>query len=326
MSAGIKIRLPIEYEEHELEIYPDLSVEFTDYDIEHDIVLAELGEEPSDAFLFSEKYENYGILLLAMDEDLYESFLDNIDAIKKLSKKDKSLWVNQICKKFEPILSERLYGEDEIISMHHIIDLLSEGFYINGSGYYIESISELCMNINGTLLVEINDKICSEVEINFYAGYENLSPAEPELIITDHNYDEEDLSNNIKNLYEAIYGFSYESSREFNINEPYKNDKRFKDFNPLEGYDSGRWALVIKEEYGSEILFSAIYKTKKQLDDSLKYISAWFIVVQHGYDSDIHEYIACPYEDKDEKPGYEVEVDEWGDPEGLVTGGWEEVE
>jgi len=322
MSAGIKIELPIEDDEYiDAVIYPDLSVTFQDYDIEHDIVLADLGEEPSDAVLFLQKYEQYGILMLSIDEDLYESFSDSIAGIKKLSKKDRSLWADQICKNLETMLRVRLYDDDEIRAIHHIIDVVSESISIDGAAHFTDFVADYVSYINGTLIVQINKIPCLEVTISFTAGYEGSLPDTPEFSISDYEYDD-DLGNNIKNLYGPIYGTGYKSSREFNADEPYKNDERFEKYNPLEGFSSGKWALAINEKWG-DIIFTALYKTSEQLDASLQYILQWFGVFRF-LSYDIRRFIARPYKDKDAIFLYEL--DEPGDPPEVVAAeGWEEV-
>jgi hypothetical protein len=274
-------------EESDVRLYPDGRIEFSNYDIERDLMRVDLlGEKPSPAYQFCERYEKYGILMFAANDDLYELFLDrsNYKDIIENEKEQKQRWAEKnICKYLEESLDE--FGYTRSVSIYHIMDTFCDSISIGGKDYYVDDTvvewnAPIYEVLVGELVLKINKKECMHIDVRFSSSYGRSFPSEPALEIEDID-DEDDISHYVKELYRMVYGARYDSSREFEPDEPYKNDRKFKKYNPLKGFDKGKWGLFISDRDGNS--FSAVYKTETQTKNSMDYIEEFFMSEEYHY-------------------------------------------
>ena len=283
-----------------MEIFPDGRMEFSEYDIESDIIAVELGDDPSPAWELYKEYQEYGILVFAATRERFEMLdPDLLDGLLDITKRE---WLLAICKNLDGFISDNKYDAPAYLHWEDIMSYTSEiikyfdgwiemkqqpeCFYEGPEGmrgynrYAAFTVTtDLVLNYLG---VDGPDTIgkCLDFDAYVFGSYGRAGA-------TSYPGEDREWGEWIEN-YDSYMGLIDALAKEFNtdieeaiddVPEAYTFMEQFKQYGPFDRYPGGRWALVINGD--TSIIFTGVYRDEKSLREAVDYIQEWFCMSQY---------------------------------------------
>jgi len=258
-------------------LYPDGTIDFPEYDIDTDIIAAELGDEPTQQYELYQAYTEHGIFGFALiGKESY--FWDGDYYLLDKNPREKRKWAKLLCENLESFLTtDDLLHPDEVDFASKLVKYFSESFEVRVSNYWPEEdIGIDGVNKRQSILCEsdilINGNKCLKLTTQVYGTYKDSLPSNRvwSFFVSEHLGDT--LWHNTNNLIYGINDMDFEYIE--NAPEPYNDLDEFN-FNPFDGSKKGGWALAIFDNY-NDLIFKQTYKTHNDAYLSMEYIYKWF--------------------------------------------------
>jgi len=263
-------------------LYPDGRIEFPDYDIEHDIVLAELEEEPTQQFELYDAYDKYGIF--GFDLIGKNSYFWASDYYKVIENpKEKRKWARFICETLGEYLSiDETFVDYQIEFISNVVwefadsfDVLQTSFGdrgdIGAEGW------DLHKSISCESVVQINGVKCLVFDtlVNGAYGYYSIpAPIDKQWRFSIHSHIGDNYWQNINAIIKHIKGQQYKYIK--HVPEPYEFDL---DFSPFEKAKNPKYVVIIWRK--GNLSFKGEYRTVDQVNKTINYLMRWFNLYGH---------------------------------------------
>lgn len=272
-------------------LHPDDTIEFPEYDIEEDIIAAELGDEPTQQYELYEAYSSYGILGFAL-EGKESYFWDSDYYLLDKNSREKRKWAKHLCRHLYDYLysDDDLQYEDERMYAVKLVHHFSDSFEIRPEGCSLDSefagpkkalfICGFSFYINKTKCFEFFDYIIGHYDTKDDPGKSIITWNVSGAGITQGNAE--------LNIREFIGGLvddpglgpKWAWMYMEKMPQPYQFQPEFSKYNPLAGFGkNARYGLVVIENE-DKIAFKGAYQTMEQLENSLAYIYKWIDLVE----------------------------------------------
>ena len=268
-----------------VELYPDGRIVFPDYDIEHDIVLAELGEEPTQQFELYDAYSKYGIFgfdLIGKNSYFWAS--DYYKALQRPGEKRK--WASFIRETLDNYLYEYIHlVEDEqlvdyqIEFIANIIREFTDSFEVKQTLCWAEEEhGKQGFNLTNTLLckadIVINGNKCMDFATLVNGSYGSSLPQERKWtyqIATGLIFQGADKYwYNIDQIIREVEGYQGYIK---DVPEPFELDPLPS---PFKSVKNPKYVVVIWRR--NELCFFNGYKSLNLTKKAIDYIYKWFSI------------------------------------------------